>query len=299
MTTNYPDPENPSNFDRQRFKDALAMVESSGGKYLSNKNSSAVGRYQFMYRYIKDAPMMKGVSKLEFMNSPEMQEIMMDKALDGTLQGFPNYITYAQDLKSKYSSNLRVDELAVLTHFLGMGDVKKYLKDTNGFKVPGVNATVDQYLERFNKYYGPVKEVQEGIQVPVNKQTKDEIPNINVPKQQPAPSEPVPQQPLPVFDNPRKFIETEYKAAEGSENDVIDLLQNPKAYGGKVEEGSVKDLVRFEEGGTHEQNPNGGLPIGMDNQGQMNTVEEGETKFKFKDGDYVFSDRIGLYPTTN
>lgn len=47
-------------------------------------------------------------------------------------------------------------------------------------------------------------------------------------------------------------------------------------------------LTEFNEGGTHEQNPNGGIPMGMTSNGQMNTVEQGETK----KGDFVYSDRL-------
>jgi hypothetical protein len=50
------------------------------------------------------------------------------------------------------------------------------------------------------------------------------------------------------------------------------------------------NLTRFNEGGTHEQNPLGGIPQGQDAQGNMNTVEQGETK----SGNFVYSDRITL-----
>lgn len=63
----------------------------------------------------------------------------------------------------------------------------------------------------------------------------------------------------------------------------------PMANGGKMNN-PVPDgnnlFASFDVGGTHEENPNGGIPIGM------NTVEEGESKFKFDDGNYVFSDRL-------
>jgi len=49
-------------------------------------------------------------------------------------------------------------------------------------------------------------------------------------------------------------------------------------------------LTRFDEGGTHEQNPLGGVPQGQDNQGNMNTVEQGESK----KGNFVYSNRIAL-----
>lgn len=48
------------------------------------------------------------------------------------------------------------------------------------------------------------------------------------------------------------------------------------------------DIVSINNGGTHEQNPYQGVPIGVDEQGRPNLVEEGEVLWN----DYVFSNRI-------
>lgn len=48
------------------------------------------------------------------------------------------------------------------------------------------------------------------------------------------------------------------------------------------------DMQYYENGGSHEQNPYGGIQVGVDQQGNPNLVEEGE----FRYGDYIFSDRI-------
>lgn len=48
------------------------------------------------------------------------------------------------------------------------------------------------------------------------------------------------------------------------------------------------EFVEFNEGGTHQQNPNGGVPQGISQDGMPNLVEQDETRF----GDYVFSSRI-------
>lgn len=53
-------------------------------------------------------------------------------------------------------------------------------------------------------------------------------------------------------------------------------------------------LNEFNEGGTHEQNPYGGIPQGMGSNGKPNTVEENETSFELSDGKYIFSNRITL-----
>ena len=47
-------------------------------------------------------------------------------------------------------------------------------------------------------------------------------------------------------------------------------------------------ITTFDNGNTHEQNPNGGVMIGTDEQGVPNMVEQGEVKWK----DYIFSDRM-------
>jgi hypothetical protein len=46
----------------------------------------------------------------------------------------------------------------------------------------------------------------------------------------------------------------------------------------------------FNEGGTHEQNPLGGIPLGQDGNGNMNLVEQGETQ----KGAFIYSDRFLL-----
>jgi len=67
--------------------------------------------------------------------------------------------------------------------------------------------------------------------------------------------------------------------AMGGEAGMSDNIMNPM-------------LSEFNAGGTHEQNPHGGIPIGMNKNGKMRTAEEGETQFKFDDGNYIFSNRI-------
>ena len=54
--------------------------------------------------------------------------------------------------------------------------------------------------------------------------------------------------------------------------------------------GNMKQLTEFNEGGTHEQNPLGGIPQGMNPDGQPNLVEQGETKLDSKN--YIYSDSL-------
>ncbi len=71
-------------------------------------------------------------------------------------------------------------------------------------------------------------------------------------------------------------------------------------YGGKLfaEGGSMEQsqLTQFNNGGTHEENPNGGIPQGMNPNGQQNMVEQGETKLNTKD--YIFSNSLKVDKST-
>ena len=71
----------------------------------------------------------------------------------------------------------------------------------------------------------------------------------------------------------------------------------PMAYGGNLDpigQVPVGDFSNFGAGGTHEQNPLGGIPQGYNAQGQLRTVEQGESGFKFKEGKYIFSNRLNF-----
>ena len=68
--------------------------------------------------------------------------------------------------------------------------------------------------------------------------------------------------------------------------------QNTKALGGSLAHSGEfsNGVTLFENGGTHEENPLGGIPQGYNENGDLNLVEQGETKWK----DYIFSDRNKL-----
>lgn len=62
---------------------------------------------------------------------------------------------------------------------------------------------------------------------------------------------------------------------------------------------SNNTLNSFNAGGLHETNPYGGIPQGTGSNGQMNTVEQGETSFNLPQGKFIFSDRINTKGTIN
>lgn len=102
----------------------------------------------------------------------------------------------------------------------------------------------------------------------------------------------------------RKFDAGLNQARSAAFSDSINNPINPveagyAAYGGLL--GSNEDLENinfndsntYNEGGTHEQNPHGGIPMGQGENGKMNTVEEGEVEIDLGKGNkYIFSDRL-------
>ena len=318
-------------FDREAFKKAIAWVESSGGKHLSNPTSSAAGKYHFLYRYIKGAPILKGVTIREFINSPELQEKVMDMAIDGDLPGFPSYKDYASNLKSKFNSDMEVHEIAALTHFLGMGGVKKFMSNPAGFKVPGKNASVKQYLDRFNGAFKPSGKVnkkgyrppspgnEKGLNVKVQDATavapktiktdifqagtddyieylntqglSKEDPNLNPGNQVTnQDSNQVAQDGAQVTAQDNLPVTTPPPISAELEGLPEQDFMNKLAMGGFTNTHGAQDIIPIENGGTHEENPYGGVPMGVGQNGKINTVEEGEVKF----GDYIFSNRLSL-----
>lgn len=70
----------------------------------------------------------------------------------------------------------------------------------------------------------------------------------------------------------------------------LDMIHSKK-FGGELQTQGAEFpgmMTYIENGGTHEENPLGGVPVGVDPQGTPNLVEEGETIFN----DYVFSNRL-------
>jgi hypothetical protein len=304
--------------DREAFKRAIGMIESSGGKYLDSNTSSAAGKYHFLYNLIKKDPLLKGMTKREFMNNPELQEKIMDKAIEGKLEGYPGYERHANNLKSEYDTDLSVTEIAALTHFLGAGGVRKYLRDPNQYKAPGVNATPKAYIERFRKHSGIKNENLDTNNPSKSFMDQDVRQAMEIPKDGVNIRQPQIRKDLPMSQEPQflqnKTIDTSSleDSITGQEADtgVIPLgeqveggtpetaqflteMVNQNAMGGKVSttmDTSQPQVIEYNEGGTHEENIHGGVPVGMGDNGKMNTVEEGETKFN----DYVFSNRFGL-----
>lgn len=98
-------------------------------------------------------------------------------------------------------------------------------------------------------------------------------------------------------DNLKQYSLEESIPTESTNREDYFSRQNQFSLGGISSPSKIRDtnLNKFDEGGSHEQNPHGGVPLGRDSEGIMNTVEEGETMFDLPElGKYIFSDRLGL-----
>lgn len=81
------------------------------------------------------------------------------------------------------------------------------------------------------------------------------------------------------------------KAAAGWKHEDggdLDLFEFPVEYNHGGYFSLQPELIKINQGGTHEQNPLNGVPMGFDENGIPNLVEEGETIFD----NYVFSNRL-------
>lgn len=98
------------------------------------------------------------------------------------------------------------------------------------------------------------------------------------------------------YDFMSDYLMTKNRVADNKNNvstNYFSNFSNPFAIGGDLQTQGADwstGLTHIDAGGTHEENPNEGVQVGVDNEGVPNLVEEGETIFN----DYVFSDRIKM-----
>lgn len=98
---------------------------------------------------------------------------------------------------------------------------------------------------------------------------------------------------LIAFTNKFNQNSLENRANNIMENNQLGLDANFAAFGGSLmTHGSdfTNGVSIVGEGGMHEENPNGGIQVGVDSQGTPNLVEEGEVIWN----DFVFSNRIDV-----
>lgn len=88
--------------------------------------------------------------------------------------------------------------------------------------------------------------------------------------------------------NINRNISLDQNLEKVNKNNAYNMISSYYAAGGQLGDQLAPGLTAINNGGTHEQNPNGGVPQGVDPQGIPNLVEQGEVK---TDGNYIFSDR--------
>ena len=126
----------------ESLKSYLGKKESNNNYKATNKNSSATGKYQFLWGlHGKKIQEITGVkSQQEFLNRPDAQESFMDNYWQLQLQ------KEASSLK-KYS-NMSDNQLQALVHFKGLGGAKKYLT-TGKDDTRKNNISIESYLPKF------------------------------------------------------------------------------------------------------------------------------------------------------
>lgn len=77
-------------------------------------------------------------------------------------------------------------------------------------------------------------------------------------------------------------------ADNANKNNIYNLLASTYADGGKLNNNFTNGVTIINNGGTHEENPNEGVQMGIAPDGIPNLVEEGEVIFN----DYVYSNRL-------
>lgn len=88
--------------------------------------------------------------------------------------------------------------------------------------------------------------------------------------------------------NPESFTQESWRTQP---DDRFNYNPNQLKLGGHLtNSNTMNDINIFNEGGTHEQNPLGGIPQGTDAMGNPNLVEQGEARVD----DMIFTDRLPL-----
>lgn len=130
------------------FTDDIVKKESGGNYQATNPNSSAAGKYQFLWNTWRDEiAQFTGVkSKQDFLNNPEAQDRFYNEYY------LPNELLPAvKRLKSK-GFNLDTDTLAKLVHFRGEKGAYDYLTGKVGDKPESYNMSISKYIRQTGGY---------------------------------------------------------------------------------------------------------------------------------------------------
>ena len=136
-----------------RIKDHHAFLDAIGHKE-SRNNYKVVNTYGYMGRYQFGKATLKGlgfkVTKEEFLNSPELQELAMQSLLEHNKKKLKKYI---EKYDGKVVHGVFVTESGILAaaHLAGQGNVKKFFRSGNEFR-DGYGTRLTSYMVNFSGY---------------------------------------------------------------------------------------------------------------------------------------------------
>lgn len=130
----------------ESFKDSISKRESGGNYQAKSPNSSARGKYQFIWSIHKNeiAKQTGAKTEQEFMNSPQAQEDYFNYWDRTTLtpSANANYERFKQ-----YYPDASLDDVKRATHFAGRGGLEKALKTGNFTKgIDANNTSIQKYV---------------------------------------------------------------------------------------------------------------------------------------------------------
>lgn len=120
----------------------ISSVESQGNYKATNPNSTATGKYQFLWSSWGDSiKKVTGVkSQQEFLNNPQAQEKYYSFYETNFL------LPEVNKIKSEVKTNLSTAQLAKLVHFRGEKGARDYLKGEVSDKPEAYNMSISKYI---------------------------------------------------------------------------------------------------------------------------------------------------------
>lgn len=154
QATNSPFNGYAGNLSSGSLKDTISGLESGGNYKAESPNSSAKGKYQFIWSiHNKDIAKVTGVkTKDEFLNNPQAQEKYFDYWDQTTLTPSANANL---DKFKQYYPQATVDDVKKATHFAGRGNLEKALKTGNFTQgIDANNTSIQKYVFKGKMQYG-------------------------------------------------------------------------------------------------------------------------------------------------
>ena len=136
------------------IKSHSAFLDAIGHKE-SRNNYKVVNTYGYMGRYQFGKATLKGlgfdVTREEFLNNPELQEIAMQALLEHNKKKLNKFI---EKYEGQIVHGVYITESGVLAaaHLAGQGNVKKFFRSGNEFK-DGYGTRLTTYMRKFSGYH--------------------------------------------------------------------------------------------------------------------------------------------------